>query len=193
MQLLFNKGMLMASFNDGVGPGLFLPTTEIFDVNIVQDDAQLKEKLREVFIRIVQSVSNTNSTVNYKDSAIYPLTEFVNGQKFFSTAAGTGSSSTELRQVFRKVINFGSLPNAGTKSIAHGITITANTTFTRIYGAASDTTGNNYIPLPYVNVSGTLVAGNIELRVDGTHVRITTTGNGSNFNICYVILEYLKN
>jgi hypothetical protein len=86
-------------------------------------------------------------------------------------------------------VNFGALPNTATKSVAHGITITTATTFTRIYATASDTSGSTYIPIPFS--SPTLVS-NIQITVDATNVNITTGSNRSNFNICYVVLEYIK-
>ena len=86
------------------------------------------------------------------------------------------------------VINFGALPNAGTKSVPHNIPINGSYTFTRIYGAASDTTGLNYIPLPYASPTA---ANNIELNLDATNVNIITGSNRSNFNITYVIVEYI--
>lgn len=182
----------MASFQDGVGPGLFLPTTEIFDVQTVRQKDFSKEQLQEFIVRVVQAFNDSNTAVNLKDTGIYSLEEFVNGQTFFGTSL-SGSQSNIFRQVFRKVINFGSLPNVGTKSVAHGITIDDNVTFTRIYGTASDTSApREYIPLPFVDVSGTVTAGSVELHLDGTNINITTTGNGTNFNVCYVVLEYLK-
>ena len=63
------------------------------------------------------------------------------------------------------------------------------TTFTRVYATASDTTGFNYIPVPYASSTA---ANNIELNVNGTNVNIITGSNRSNFNICYVVLEYLQ-
>jgi hypothetical protein len=86
----------------------------------------------------------------------------------------------------------GALLDDDTLSVAHGIPITSTYSFTRIYGAATDQTGT-YIPLPFVSVSGTIIAGNIELYADETFVYVTTTGNGTNFTICYVVLEYIAN
>jgi hypothetical protein len=82
----------------------------------------------------------------------------------------------------------GALKNTGTTTAAHNITCDANTTFTRIYGVATDPVGLTYIPLPYIDVSG---AFNIQLYVNSTSVNIVTASNRSNFTICYVVLEYL--
>ena len=114
---------------------------------------------------------------------MYPLNQIVNGQQFFPNSSDSYMQPINYRDVFRVVINFGALPNATTKSVAHGISVNAGTTFTCIYACASDTTGFNYIPIPYA--SPTLV-NNIELKVDATNVTIITGSNRSNFNVCYV-------
>jgi hypothetical protein len=123
---------------------------------------------------------------------MYQLSEFVNGQLYFSNPANNSSTLAIAadRQVLRKCFLWPrTLPNAGSDSVPHGITCTTKTTFTRIYGAASDTMGFNYIPLPYA--SPTLV-DNIELNCDGTNINIITGSNRSNFNVIYIILEYLQ-
>ncbi len=185
----------MASFPDGVGPGLFLPTTEILDVQQFVTDNLTADQLQELLIRIVQAFNDVNQAVNLKDTGIYSEAEFVNGQVFFPnpTLSSLTAQAPTQRQVFRKVINSGALQNAGTTTVAHGITVDASTTFTRIYGAASDVgASKEYLPLPFVDVTGTVAAGNVELHVDGTNVLITTTGDGTNFTVSYVILEYIK-
>lgn len=96
----------------------------------------------------------------------------------------------EMRTVYRLVINFGALPNTATKSVAHGIVCTALTTFTRIYGTASNTTALTYIPLPYASTPA--VANNIELSVDATNVNVRTAANYSAYDTTYIILEYLQ-
>lgn len=177
--------------------GLFLPTTEIFSIQSLRTNKISNDQLKEILIRILQAFNESNSIVNNKDTGIYSLDEYVCSKTFFKDPALTSASAktAEARGVLRKVINFGALPNAGTKNVAHGITIDANTqpniSFTRIEGIASDRTTPLYIPLPYVDVAGTVAAGDIELKVDGTNVIVTTTGDGTNFTDCYVILEYL--
>ncbi len=187
---------MASSYNTGAEPGLFLPTTELFDVGDLEQAGVNNELFKELLIRISQASNTSNLALNLKDTGYYVIEEFVNGQVFFKNPAlsSTTAQVPSFRQVFRKVINFGTLPNSGAANVAHGITIDDNTTFTRIYGTASDVgVSKEYITLPYIDVSGTVAAGNIELRVDNTNVTITTTGDGTNFTFCYIILEYLKN
>lgn len=171
--------------------GAFVPNTFIWDVQQLQGIDLNSPEFRELLVRLYQNLGLMCDVLNIKDTGMYQVTEFVNGQLFFSNPANTSATAAApaLRQVLRKVINFGALPNTATKSVAHGITVNTSTTFTRIYGAASDTTGFNYIPLPYASPTD---ANEIELSVDATNVNVTTGSNRTNFNITYIILEYIK-
>lgn len=175
----------------GTNFGSYVPTTNIWDPSQLLDIDVNSQEFKELLIRMYQNLNLMSLALNSKDSAIYGTEEFVNGQLFFPDPALSSSSTTTptFRSVFRTVVNFGALPNATIKSVAHDIPITSGFTFTRIYGAASDTTGLTYLPLPFVDSAGT---DNIQLDVDMVDVNITTTSDRTNYNVTYVILEYLK-
>lgn len=107
-------------------------------------------------------------------------------------AGGTAQQSKPGQRVtYRKVIDFGGLPSAfGSKSVAHGISTGANFTITKLQAFASDTTGFNYVPIPYAS---NFVNDIIELRMNATNITIAVAANKSAFTTCYVIVEYLKN
>jgi hypothetical protein len=180
--------------------GAFVATSYIWDVARLHEIEVNSPEFKELLVRLYQNLANIANVLNIKDSGYYNVLEFVNGQLFFPNPNfdSQTSQTATYRQVIRKVINFGPLPNTGTKSVAHGITciafsagppIVPGTTFTRIYATATDNTGLNYIPIPYASP---ILANNIELSVDSTNVTITTGSNRSNFNICLVILEFLQ-
>ena len=170
--------------------GAFLNITQVWDVSEVYS-ADIKPELKELMVRLYQNLNTMAILLNLKDTGYYHTDEFVNSQLYFPNPALTSASPTNavFRQVYRKVINFGALPNTGTTAKPHGIIVNAATTFTRIYATASDTTGFNYIPIPYASP---VLANNIEIKVDATNVTIITGSNRSNFNVCYVVLEYIK-
>lgn len=171
--------------------GSFIPTTNIWDTSEIYQIDINSVQFRELLVRLYQNINNMAVVVNGKDTGIYDNTSStVNGQVWFPNPTLNSSTSTvpTQRQVFRTVINFGALPNTGAKSVAHNIVCTSSTTFTRIYAAASDTSGFNYAPIPYASPTA---ANNIQIDVNSTDVTITTGSNRSNFNVCYVILEYL--
>lgn len=175
----------------GTNFGSYVPTTNIWDPSQLLEVDVNSQDFKELLIRMYQNLNLMALALNVKDSAIYGTEEFVNGQIFFPDPSLSSSSSTtpQFRSVFRTVVNFGALPNAGTKSVAHDIPVNTAFTFTRIYGVASDTTGLTYLPLPFVDSAG---VDNIQLDVDAVDVNITTTSDRTNYNVTYVILEYIK-
>lgn len=171
--------------------GSFIPTSYVWDTAQLYSIDVNSPQFKELLVRLYQNLNRMALSLNIKDSGYYDTQEFVNSQLFFPNPANSSATTNaaNYRQVFRKVFNFGALPNAATKTLAHGITVTPTTTFTRIYGCASDTTGSNYIPLPYAAVAA--LNQNIELKVDATNISVITGINRSNFNVCYVILEWI--
>lgn len=166
--------------------GLYVPNNFTFDVERLHEIDVKSDEFKELLIRLYQNINTMCLALNLKDSAYYVETEFLNGQSFFPNPS---DPNFQPRQAFRTVVNFGTLPNNSTISVAHNIDFTNTYSFTRIYGAATNQTGLNAIPLPYVTSSGT--AG-IQLQVTATNIVITTTGNYSAYTVSYVILEYLK-
>jgi hypothetical protein len=169
--------------------GAQIPSTNVWDI---PELTQINDQpTRELFIRLYQNINRISLAINVQDTGMYNTDQFVNGQLYFPNpnSSSANTNATQFRQVSRKVINFGALPNATTKSVPHGIICNASTTFTRIYGCSSDTTGFNYIPLPYASP---VLVNNIELKVDATNVTVITGINRTNFNITYIILEFLS-
>lgn len=178
----------MADIN--IYDGLFVSNTDVLDVSEIYDTDVTSPEFKELLVRLYQNLNRVRLALNIKDSAWYDTNQFVNGQIFFpNPLTSTYNESNPDRQVFRLVINFGALPNTGTTAVAHGITCTGITTFTRIYGVANDTTGKNYIPIPYASPT---LANNIELKVDATNVTIITGSNRTAFTICYIVIEFLQ-
>jgi len=167
--------------------GLYVPTTNVWDVSQIYETEVTSPEFKELLVRLYQNINNIALALNLKDSAYYVEEEFVNGQTF--PAVNPAASSSFGRQAYRKVFQFGALPNAATKTLAHGLTVNNTLNFTRIYGCASDKTGFNYIPLPY---SSTVAANNIELRLNTTNIVVTTGSNRSAFTQAWIIVEFLK-
>lgn len=164
--------------------GLYVGTTNVWEFNQLLTLDVNSEEFKLLLVRLYQNVNDIAVVLNWKDSALYTLTEFIDGQQFFSTT----QNPDDLRSDYRILINVGVL-GAGVTTVTHNLNITTAWTFTRIYGTATDNGGGNYYPLPFASAGG---ANNIELRVDNTNV-VITNNSGITFNKCYVILEYLKN
>lgn len=180
----------MTSIPPQVPFGSFVPTTNVWQISQIQS-LNVDPNLKDLLIRLYQNINLISTVLNTKDSGLYPLSEFINGQQYFpnpSLNSGTAQQPSQ-RQVFRTVVNFGALPNAAQKNVAHNITITATTTFTRIYGAASDSTDGTYIPLPFAS---TVLNDNIVVVISNTNVQILTASDYSAYTSSYIVLEYIK-
>lgn len=127
-------------------------------------------------------------SLNLKEFGQYGTVELLTGQTWF-----TPGNANINRLTYRKVIDFGTLPNTATKSVAHGITTTGNTVFTRIYGTATDPGASSItaaIPLPYVDPN--TAANGIQLDIDATNVNVTTAADYTAYS-AYIVLEYIQN
>lgn len=149
---------------------------------IIPDDLEQKDlKLREYLNAI-------SSSVNTKTYGLYDSEETVTGNRFLPTFNSETSSNTKYRSVFRKTIDTGALPLSSIKLIPHGIPITADYTFVKIYGCAT-IPGTNAIPLPFASPSGT---DQVQLFVEIGNIRIVTNSNNySLYTRSFVIVEYI--
>lgn len=177
--------------------GIFLPTTDIFDRALIDVIDVNSQDFRDFLVRLYQSVNNIALVTNIKVSGYYIETEFVNGSLWFANKSlnvtTPNTKTPDYRQEFTKVVDFGALPSGAPAFInqPHGILMNANVTWTHIYATATNTITLNGIPIPYSSASA--IANNLEIKADATNVRITTGGTDySSYNVCRVVLKYLK-
>ena len=177
--------------------GSFVPLTDVYDDQLLRSIDVNSEQFKDFLVRLRNTINTIAIVLNTKDTGYYVQDAFVNGQIFFPNPAlnSTTGQQPTFRQVFRKVINFGALPNATTISVPHNIPITDAFTFTRIYGCATD--GNTeFIPIPYASGQKTYILAvtndGVELNVDPVNVNITTAIDYSAYTTTYVVLEYLN-
>lgn len=177
--------------------GSFVQTTQIWG----------NETDRQLLIRLYQNVNQIAVVLNTKTTGAFYEQEFVTGELLFPNINNYTNNPPTVpveRQISRKVINFGALPAAGTKSVPHNLDIGPQWTFTQIYGSSTNPTlfttpptpfgavptGMNYIPLPYVSVRD--ATGNLELSVDQVNVNITTGGTDySAWTTTYVVVSFV--
>lgn len=124
------------------------------------------------------------------DNGVYE--EFINVEEAnfdnYSTAEQRIGTWIDGKPLYRKVVNCGPLPNATSKTIAHGI---ANVDkFISIKGCATATTDNYAITIP--NVSPSVLASNVSINANATNIFIGAGANRSEYTYAYAILEYTK-
>ena len=154
----------------------FLPQTFIIPEDPSEKDLKLGQYLNQI-------ATATNS----KDSGFYDAVETITGQQFLPLYGTQKGSSATYRSVLRKVIDFGALPNATSKAVAHGIVIGSTFSATKIYGGSTNPS-TSLIPLPFASPTLNL---NISLEIDATNVTITTGTNRTAYTRTFVIIEYI--
>lgn len=173
--------------------GAFIPTTDIYDVAQVYQIDVTSPEFKELLVRMYQNLNRMALLLNVKETGYYDTVgSLVDGNLWFpkpGLTSTTVGNYPAYRQEERVVLNLPqvagvALPATATTTMNHNITVTSSTTFTRIYGVASDQTGNNYYPLNYAG------AATISLFANATQVSITNN-TAINFSVCYVVLEYL--
>ena len=173
--------------------GSFIPTTSLFDVSDIYETEVSSREFKDLIVRLYQNQNSVNLHLNQKDTGIYDKSEFVTGKTYF-VQPGVNSSTTATvspsrRPVFRKVIDFGALPNNTTKSVAHGISFSAGYTLVDCTCTATDPAALKYIPIPYASATSANV---VELDIDGTNINITTGKDMTSYTRVYITVEYLK-
>ena len=170
----------MSSFSPD--PFYFQPDTYLFPDEFNED---FRIKLR-------QYLNDISVSLNVKETGFYLEQEVATGQLFIPIFGTTKSNNISYRPVYRTVVDFGTLPNNSTKSVAHGISTTENYSIIHLYGSATDpgvSTITSAIPIPYASAVG---ANIVELNMDATNVNITTGTNRTNFTRTFVVIEYIK-
>ena len=110
-----------------------------------------------------------------------------NADALYDTSERVVGIYTDGKPLYKKVINFGALPNAKSKEVAHGITNINASSFKLVQAFANRP--NDTITIPFLNL--TSLSGAINLLVTTTNVKITTGEDRSN-STAFVYLYYTK-
>ena len=175
----------------------FLPV----EFQLPNDFEEVKDEISERH-RLIADQVNAREVALYEPSSDTAPTKVLTGQRWWGLTAAGVIDSRLKRYAYRSVVDFGALPNMATKSVAHGIPVTAasagppatvGTQFTKIYATANHPTNvhpaTKAIQIQFINSTPT--GDDIELRITSTHVTIkTTTATFAGFDQCYVTLEY---
>ena len=160
-----------------------IPISSVIDPSLLRDLDPQSPEFKRFMVSLVENVNSILLAVNAKDVGIYNNEETLTGQNYFD------DDRNEQRPVYRKVIDFGALPDTANKTVAHGLDAAWEYKFTRIYGVASDSTNKVYLPIPYATATAIDI---IELYVDSTNINITTGKDRTSFDTTYVVIEYIE-
>lgn len=141
-------------------------------IELPEDPQQFRYGVNNLYQRIASNVNN-------KIGGLYVPQEKTNGQQYFDA-----TNVQKFKNVYRMVVDFGALPNAGSKSVAHNIQgWDEDFRLTQSYGAATDPVALQALPIPN---------DGILLEINSTDVTVTTSTNRSSFTATTIVIEYTK-
>jgi hypothetical protein len=143
---------------------------------------------------LTENLKKIAEAINHREIGFFLDEEVLTGKEFIPGSLDpignpNATDSQEFRSILRKVINFGPLPNAGTKTSPHGITFDFEFTLISFWAAATDPVAFKAFQIPYASPT---LNKNIQLDMDNTNVTITTAINYSSFTRCFVMIEYIQ-
>lgn len=127
----------------------------------------------------VNNIADTSITASKLDFTTYSTSEQNTGWKWI-----------DGKDIYLKVINFGGLPSASSKSVPHGITNCYR--FIKIDGYAFSSNSNVCLPIPYVAAPSYGAIGVLAGPANGGDVAIRTSFDATEYTECYIRLYYTK-
>ncbi len=131
-------------------------------------------------------------SLNVKEAGFHVENEVPTGGLFIPTFSTDTNANLEYRPMFRTVVDFGALPNNGTKTVPHGITTTQDYSIIKLQGGATEpgvSTINSALPLPMDGIPNN---ERVSLQIDATNVIIRTSMNRTNYTRTFIVIEYIK-
>lgn len=113
------------------------------------------------------------------------IDELNTDQSTYSTTEKAVGTWIDGSTIYRKTIEFGSLPNATTKNVAHNISNLSHV----VKVEAIAKSGTRFFPLPSAQPDSLTYI--IRVTVEGSNINIVTGADRSDFN-AYVTLYYTK-
>ena len=134
----------------------------------------------------------TTSTINNED--LIPIVQnnetksisFGNINKYSATEKVVGEW-IDGKPLYRKVINFGSLPNNSQKFVNHNISNLGY--ISKLEGTALRTSDGVRFTIPHAGLSA---PSSISLNGNATSLYIATGSDRTSIDVCYITIEYTK-
>lgn len=171
----------MGKFGSLIQPSAFngaLPVDNMKETTGARVGDTTHGKQKAVFIYIK---ATSGLTENQQENVLNTINE---NNSYSTEEHPTGKKWIDGKPIYRKVVNFGALPNTTTKSVAYNIT--NKDKFISIEGIATD--GTNTMPIPRPSSSTNNI---LDVYCDTVNVVAKCTGNLSDYS-AYITLEYTK-
>ena len=136
-------------------------------------------QFKDISVKVADSLP-IGTEVDYDGETVPTGWEQVDNPNDYSTTETRIGTWIDGKPVYRKVINFGALPNATYKNVSHGI---EDLDFVVDYYAMAKHSGyKNTFRIPFS--AGTTVEANISMNVTNNVVTIQPGSDRSGFDIC---------
>jgi hypothetical protein len=136
--------------------------------------------------KLVDNIESLADGSGIGDGAITSIkTSF--GGNYSPSEVNTGFTWVYGKDIWKKTINFGTLPNSTTKTVAHGASLDTLINYECVSVAVS----GSRLPLPFVNTNLATTTSYIAMFFDDTNITIVT-GNDRSSLSTYVTLYYTK-
>lgn len=110
--------------------------------------------------------------------------------EYSTTETKTNKVWIDGKPIYRKVINFGALPNNTTKSVAHNISNMETVVSANLIGYYNLSQGGNCVVMPYI---GSDFAHSVGFYLNGTYVYCKSgTSLSASYPNSYATIEYTK-
>ncbi len=141
---------------------------------------------------IVEQLKRLANAVNIREIGWFLDEELLSGKAFIPGLNNVASLGTtqQFRTILRKVIDFGPLPNAGTKSVPHGIVFDNNFTLIELWASATDPV--NFIAFTLNFADPNNILNSVYVNMDQNNINIVTGVDFSAFTRCFVFIEYIQ-
>ena len=155
------------------------------ELAIVDSSASTTKKItRTNLLKGAPLPADTVDTQAIDDDAVTaPKTDF--GGDYSTSEVNTGFKWVDGKDIYKKTVNFGALPNSTTKTVAHGIT-----GLLHVLDHKTEAHDSSFMySAPHANVSAT--GTQISIYFDATYIYIVTGTNRSSAT-AYITLFYTK-
>ena len=163
-----------STFDENAYPALYM----YLGTNVLPDYSNNVEN-GYVYIKATSGLAE-----NQQENVLNDVKGYVDSSNSYSTdEVKTGGKWIDGKPIYRKVVNFGALPNATTKKVAHGVNNIGD--ITHIYGVTHSS--KMTIPLPYArSVPIILYATQDDVAIE------ISTGDYIEFTRSEITIEYTK-
>lgn len=152
------------------------------------------KKIKKVAVTPIDPITGSivdGTNIDNKEENTYSA-EIIDGlvKEKYSTTETVIGTWIDGKTIYRKIVDFGALPNTNAKSVSTGVSNID--TLIKIGASSLNPTSGDYMYLPYAHTSGLASQVTLYININDNLINIRTGNDRSGFTKTYVIMEYTK-